>query len=101
MQRARDDSTTAQPGGVRGAGEEVREAGEPRKGRHTVPVAGDRFPVDQERARGSNLYEHLAGVNDLLLARATFAAAVKRWPGANCAMGQGSLRRPGRQTIEQ
>jgi len=33
-------------------------------------------------ATGSNLYEHLAGVNDLLLARATFAAAVKRWPGA-------------------
>jgi len=27
---------------------------------------------------GSNLYEHLAGVNDLLLARATFAAAVNR-----------------------
>ena len=25
-------------------------------------------------ATGSNLYEHLAGVNDLLLARATFAA---------------------------
>jgi hypothetical protein len=34
------------------------------------------------RRYGSNLYEHLAGVNDLLLARATFAAAVKRWPGA-------------------
>ena len=29
-------------------------------------------------ATGSNLYEHLAGVNDLLLAQATFAAAVKR-----------------------
>jgi hypothetical protein len=33
-------------------------------------------------ATGSNLYEHLAGVNDLLLARATFAVAVKRWPDA-------------------
>jgi hypothetical protein len=32
-------------------------------------------------ATGSNLYEHLAGVNDSP-ARATFAAAVKRWPGA-------------------
>jgi hypothetical protein len=31
---------------------------------------------------GQNPYEHLAGVNDLLLARATFEAAVKRWPGA-------------------
>ena len=29
-------------------------------------------------ATGSNLYEHLAGVNDLLLAEATFEAAVKR-----------------------
>jgi hypothetical protein len=31
-------------------------------------------------ATGSNLYEHLAGVNDFLLARACFAAAVERWP---------------------
>jgi hypothetical protein len=38
----------------------------------------DRWDV----ATGSNLYEHLAGVNHLLLAQATFAAAVKRWPGA-------------------
>jgi hypothetical protein len=46
-------------------------------------------------ATGSNLYEHLAGVNDLLLARATFAAAVKRWPvpRLRCAMGRVSLIR--------
>jgi hypothetical protein len=31
---------------------------------------------------GSNLYEHLAGGNDLSLARAIFAAAVERWPSA-------------------
>ena len=35
-----------------------------------------------DHATGSNLYEHLAGVNDLLLARAAFEAAVKRWPNA-------------------
>jgi hypothetical protein len=40
---------------------------------------------------GSNLYEHLAGVNDLLLARATFAAAVKRWPGAKITLRRGAL----------
>jgi len=36
-------------------------------------------------ATGSNLYEHLAGVNDLLLAPAIFAAAVERWPSARIA----------------
>jgi hypothetical protein len=41
-------------------------------------------------ATGSNLYEHLAGVNDLLLARATFAAGVKRWPNAKITLRQGA-----------
>ena len=41
-------------------------------------------------ATGSNLYEHLAGVNDLLLAQATFAAAVKRWPGAKITLRNGA-----------
>ena len=39
---------------------------------------------------GPNLYEHLAGVNDLLLAQATFAAAVKRWPGAKITLRNGA-----------
>jgi hypothetical protein len=43
----------------------------------------DTHSIDRwDDATGSILYEHLAGVNDLLLARAIFAAAVKRWPGA-------------------
>ena len=42
-------------------------------------------------ATGSNLYEHLAGVNDLLLARATFEAAVKRWPGAKITLRNGAV----------
>src|SRR5215470_10130396 len=41
-------------------------------------------------ATGSNLYEHLAGVNDLLLALATFQAAVKRWPGAKITLRNGA-----------
>jgi hypothetical protein len=41
-------------------------------------------------ATGSNLYEHLAGVNDLLLARATFEAAAKRWPGAKLTLRNGA-----------
>jgi hypothetical protein len=34
--------------------------------------------------------EHLAGVNDLRLPRATFAAAVKRWPGAKITLRNGA-----------
>jgi hypothetical protein len=41
-------------------------------------------------ATGSNLYEHLAGVNDLLLTRATFAAAVQRWPSAKITLRNGA-----------
>jgi hypothetical protein len=54
-------------------------------------------------ATGSNLYEHLAGVNDLLLARATFAAAVKRRPHAKITLRNGAriMKRPDRRTIER
>jgi hypothetical protein len=41
-------------------------------------------------ATGSNLYEHLAGVNGLLLARATFEPAVKRSPGAKITLRNGA-----------
>jgi hypothetical protein len=41
-------------------------------------------------ATGSNLQEHLAGVNDLLLAQETVAAAVKRWPGAKLTLRNGA-----------
>jgi hypothetical protein len=53
-------------------------------------------------ATGSNLYEHLAGVNDLRLALATFEAAVKRWPGAKITLRNGAVlsRRHGRRTTE-
>ena len=43
-----------------------------------------------DAATGSNLYEPLAGVNDLLLARATFAAAVNRGPGAKITLRNGA-----------
>jgi hypothetical protein len=41
-------------------------------------------------ATGSSLYEHFAGVNDFLLARATFAAAVERWPDAKITLRNGA-----------
>jgi hypothetical protein len=41
-------------------------------------------------ATGVHLYEHLAGVNDMLLALETFRAAVKRWPGAKITLRNGA-----------
>jgi hypothetical protein len=41
-------------------------------------------------ATGSHLYEHPAGMNDLLLAQATFQAAVERWPGAKITLRNGT-----------
>jgi hypothetical protein len=49
-------------------------------------MAHDRW----DDATGSNLYAHLAGVSDLLLARATFAAAVQRWPSAKITLRNGA-----------
>ena len=43
--------------------------------------------VNWDDAAGSNLYEHLAGVNDLRLARATCEAAVK---GARAVLNNGA-----------
>jgi hypothetical protein len=48
------------------------------------------LPRQWDDATGSNLYEHLAGVNDLLLALARFQAAVKRWPGAKITLRNGA-----------
>jgi hypothetical protein len=51
------------------------------------------MPIDRwDDATGANLYEHLAGVNDLLLAMATFEAAVKRWLGAKITLRNGALQ---------
>jgi hypothetical protein len=56
-----------------------------------MPYPHHTHSIDRwDDASGSNLYEHLAGVNDLLLARATFDAAVKRWPGAKLTLRNGA-----------
>jgi hypothetical protein len=41
-------------------------------------------------ATGQNLYDHIAGVNDFFVARATFDAAIKRWPGAKITLRSGA-----------
>jgi hypothetical protein len=68
-----------------------------------MPYPHHAHSIDRwDDATGSNLYEHLAGVNDLLLAQATFEAAVKRWPHAKITLRNGAriIGRRGRRTIE-
>jgi hypothetical protein len=40
-------------------------------------------------AEGENIIEHLAGVEDLQFAKATYLAACKRWPEAPIALSEG------------
>ena len=63
---------------------ESNQSGVPAHAHHAYSI--DRW----DDATGSNLYEHLAGMNDLLLARATFEAAVKRWPMAKITLRNGA-----------
>src|SRR5262245_16247021 len=56
-----------------------------------LPMPHHAHSIDRwDDATGSNLYEHLAGVNDLLHAGHAFAAAVKRWPGAKITLRNGA-----------
>jgi hypothetical protein len=45
-------------------------------------------------ASGENLVEHIAGVEDHLVAQATYRAAVERWPGAAITLHQGARVKP-------
>jgi hypothetical protein len=46
------------------------------------------FRVDKWTADGS--VEHIAGIEDLTVALATYHAACKRWPGATITLRQGA-----------
>jgi hypothetical protein len=48
------------------------------------------YRIDAWDADGENLIEHLAGVEDLQLAKATYLAACQRWPGTPITLGQGT-----------
>ncbi len=39
------------------------------------------YRIDAWDADGENVIEHLAGVEDLQVAKATYLAACQRWPG--------------------
>ena len=47
------------------------------------------FRVDIWDATGDNIVEHVAGVDDLEVAEATYRAAVARWPSERITLGQG------------
>jgi hypothetical protein len=47
------------------------------------------FRIDMWSPDGSSIIEHIAGVEDFQIARATYRAAVERWPGAALTLRQG------------
>jgi hypothetical protein len=47
------------------------------------------YRIDMWDADGENIIEHLAGVEDLQFAKATYRAACKRWPGTPITLSEG------------
>jgi hypothetical protein len=47
------------------------------------------YRIDMWDADGENIIEHLAGVEDLPFAKATYRAACKQWPGAPITLSEG------------
>jgi hypothetical protein len=48
------------------------------------------YRIDAWDADGENVIEHLAGVEDLQVAKATYLAACQRWPGTPITLRQGA-----------
>ena len=48
------------------------------------------FRIDMWTADGESIVEHIADVEDLTVALATYHAACKRWPGAAITLRQGT-----------
>jgi hypothetical protein len=68
-----------------------REPVKPRRQRQMAINYRTRFAyrIDMWDAEGENIIEHLAGVEDLQFAKATYLAACKRWPGAPITLSEG------------
>jgi hypothetical protein len=52
------------------------------------------YRIDAWDAEGENVTEHLAGVEDLQVAKATYLAACQRWPGTPITLRQGTRVKP-------
>jgi hypothetical protein len=75
-------------GGV--AGHEARSRG--RLGQRQMAInyrTRFAYRIDMWDAEGENIIEHLAGVEDLQFAKATYLAACKRWPRAPITLSEG------------
>jgi hypothetical protein len=48
------------------------------------------YRIDAWDANGEKVIEHLAGVEDLQVAKATYLAACQRWPGTPITLRQGT-----------
>jgi len=48
------------------------------------------FRIDTWTPDGESVVEHVAGVEDLQLAKATYLAACQRWPGTPITLRQGT-----------
>ena len=46
------------------------------------------YRIDLSDADGDNVVKHLADIDDLIVARATYEAACKRWPGERVTLRQ-------------
>jgi hypothetical protein len=47
------------------------------------------YRIDLSDADGDNVVKHLADIDDLIVARATYEAACKRWPDERVTLRQG------------
>jgi hypothetical protein len=47
------------------------------------------YRIDLSDADGDNVVKHLADIDDLIVARATYEAACKQWPGERVTLRQG------------
>ena len=48
------------------------------------------YQIDLWDADGNSVVKHLADIDDLIVARATYEAACKRWPGERVTLRQGN-----------
>jgi hypothetical protein len=48
------------------------------------------YQIDLWYADGNSVVKHLADIDDLIVARATYEAACKRWPGERVTLRQGT-----------
>ena len=48
------------------------------------------YRIDRWDANGDGISEHVAGIDDLVVARSAYEAACKRWPGEMITLRQGA-----------